>query len=121
MKNIAKYLLASSIAIAICVLVIALSWNRPPAYQPFPQGSANLDFPNTAAGSQSELNITVQGANTGDPVMLSVPTSSITSDNINYWAYISAANTATVRLNNGNLLLAVNPSSGTFMVMVCKH
>lgn len=120
MKNITKYLLASGIAIAICVIVIALSWNRPPAYQPFPQGSATLDFPNTAAGTSSDLTITVSVASDGDPIMLAVPNGSTVSNGL-FTAWVSATNTVTVRFYNNSLLTAFNPASGVFMAMVCKH
>lgn len=121
-KTFLKYLLAAFIGIGICVIVMTLSWNRPPAYQPFPQGSATLDFPNTAAGAESDLTITVTGAALNDIVMLGVPNGSVSAtDNVGYWAWVSSANTVTVRFNNGNLLAAVNPASGIFTAMICKH
>lgn len=121
MRNtILKYLLAAFIGIGICIIVMTLSWNRPPAYQPFPQGSATLDFPNTAAGTSSDLTITVTGAVDGDPIMLAVPNGSTVSNGL-FTGWVSAANTVTVRFSNNSLLTAFNPASGTFMAMVCKH
>lgn len=121
MKNLyLRYLIAVFVGIGICILVMTLSWNRPPSYLPFPQGSATLDFPNTAAGTSSDLTITVNTAKDGDPVMLAVPNGSTVSNGV-FSAWISADNTATVRFSNNALLSSFNPASGTFMVMVCKR
>lgn len=81
-------------------------------------GSATLDFPNTAAGVSSDLTIIVTGAAVGDVVSVGVPNGSITSDNTSYWGWVSASNTVSVRFNNNNLIVAVNPASGTFKIKV---
>lgn len=118
-NSVLKYLLAIFIGVAICIIVITISWDKPPAYTPFVQGSATLNFSSTAAGASSDLTMTVTGATDGDPVMLAVPNGSTVANGV-FSAWISASNTATVRFTNTNLLTALDPASGTFMVMVCK-
>lgn len=84
-------------------------------------GSATLDFGNTAAGVAADLTITVTGAADGDVVTLGVPNGSVSAtDNVSFFAWVSATNTVTVRFNNNNLVNAVNPASGTFKVRVTK-
>jgi hypothetical protein len=81
-------------------------------------GSATLDFPSTGALFAADLTITVTGASDGDVVSLGVPNASVNA-NTCYTAWVSAANTVTVRFNNyssGTL----NPASGTFKVFVTK-
>jgi hypothetical protein len=82
-------------------------------------GSGTLDFPSTGSHSSADLTITVTGAADGDIVILGVPNASVTNDS-NYTAWVSAANTVTVRFNHygsGNS----NPASGTFKVYVIKN
>jgi hypothetical protein len=82
-------------------------------------GSGTLDFPSTGAHSSSDLTITVTGAADGDIVILGVPNASVTNDS-NYTAWVSTANTVTVRFNHygsGNS----NPASGPFKVYVIKN
>jgi hypothetical protein len=81
------------------------------------KASATLDFPDTGAQLSADLTITVTGAAVGDIVMLGTP---VQLANSTYTAFVSAANTVTVRLNNysaGN----INPASGTFKVYVIKN
>lgn len=80
--------------------------------------SATLDFPSTAASSQSDLTITVTGASDGDAVTVGAPNVSYDT-NIVYVAWVSATDTVTVRLLN-NALTARDPASGTFKVVVIK-
>ena len=77
--------------------------------------SATLDFPSTSAGGTQDLTITVTGAVDGDPVTLGVPNGSVGSGL--YFAWVSAADTVTVRFYNptGG---SINPTSGTFKVKV---
>jgi hypothetical protein len=80
-------------------------------------GSGTLDFPSTGAHSSSDLTITVTGAAVGDIVMLGTPVQDIDGT---FTAFVSAANTVTVRFNHygsGN----TNPASGTFKVYVIKN
>lgn len=82
-------------------------------------GLANLDFSSTNSSNSRDLTITVTGALDGDPVSLGIPNAAIAS-NCTYTAFVSSANTVTVRFNNyssGN----INPSSGTFKVSVIKY
>jgi hypothetical protein len=80
--------------------------------------SATLDFGSTSAQSSADLTITVTGAADGDVVSLGVPNASVNA-NTNYTAWVSAANTVTVRFNNYSSG-AVDPASGTFKVKVFK-
>lgn len=86
-------------------------------------GSATLDFTSTAALSTSDLTITVTGAADGDEVDLGVPNGSEPAgSNLYGWrAWVSSANTVTVRLLNFNAVTAIDPASGTFRVTVIKH
>lgn len=81
-------------------------------------GSAILDFGSTAAQSSADLTITVTGAADGDVVSLGVPNGS-TLTNSSFTAWVSAANTVTVRFNNYSSG-AQDPASGTFKVRVIK-
>jgi hypothetical protein len=82
-------------------------------------GSGTLDFPSTGAHSSSDLTITVTGAADGDIVILGVPNVSVTNES-NYSAWVSAANTVTVRYNHYGSGTN-NPASGTFKVYVIKN
>jgi hypothetical protein len=78
-----------------------------------------LDFPSTGAHSSSDLTITVTGAADGDMVILGVPNASVTNES-NYSAWVSAANTVTVRYNHYGSGTN-NPASGLFKVYVIKN
>lgn len=81
--------------------------------------SATLDFIDTPPGECSNLTITVTGAADSDPVALGVPTASMPA-NGSFFAYVSSANTVTVRYCNNQLVGNLNPASGTFKVKVVK-
>lgn len=81
--------------------------------------SATLDFPATGAASSSDLTVTVTGAALNDVVDLGVPNGSV-DGNVSFFAWVSAANTVTVRCINNNALSGVNPASGTFKISVNK-
>jgi len=81
-------------------------------------GSATLDFPNTPAGTSSDLTITVVGAAESDPVDLGVPAAVVLADSV-FFAWISAADTVSVRFDNTSGG-AKNPASGLFKVIVHK-
>lgn len=83
------------------------------------KGSATLDFNSTAAGSVTDLTITVTGAADGDVVSLSVPNASQTTTG-SFSAWVSAANTVTVRYRIAALVGSEDPASGTFKVTVTK-
>lgn len=82
------------------------------------KGSATLDFGSTAAQSSADLTITVNGAADGDPVYLGAPNGSVNA-NTSFFAWVSNANTVSVRFNNYSSG-AVDPASGTFKVTVNK-
>lgn len=82
--------------------------------------SAVLDFPNTVTPAASDLTITVTGAAVGDSVALGVPNASVPAGSVVFWAWVSAANTVTVRFSNSSAA-AANPVSGTFKVTVFKN
>jgi len=81
-------------------------------------GSATLDFPSTTTLLSADLTITVTGASDGDVVSLGVPNAAVNT-NTCYTAWVSAANTVTVRFNNYSSG-TVDPASGTFKVFVTK-
>lgn len=81
-------------------------------------GSATLDFGSTNAQLSTDLTITVTGAADGDVVSLGVPNAAVNA-NTSYSAWVSAANTVTVRFNNYSSG-TINPASGTFKVFVTK-
>ena len=81
--------------------------------------TATLNFPITLTLTSSILTLTVTGAADGDVVSLGVPTSSVINNGI-FTAYVSAANTVTVKFNNTSSL-SLDPASGTFRVSVLKY
>jgi len=66
-----------------------------------------------------QTTVTVTGAATGDVVSLGIPVSS-NDANSNYSAWVSAANTVTIRFNNYSSV-GINPSNGTYRVSVLKY
>lgn len=84
----------------------------------FLTNTSPLDFASTAAGSSSDLTINVSGAVVGDTVILAPPTASILNNSC-YTAWVSAANTVTVRFNNYSSA-PQNPASGSFKVKIIK-
>jgi len=85
---------------------------------PITTASATLDFPSTSAQSSSDLTITLTGAVDGDLIVLGVPNGS-TLANSSFSAWVSSANTVTVRFNNYSSG-AQDPASGTFKVRAIK-
>jgi hypothetical protein len=80
-------------------------------------GSATLDFGNTSTNISADLTISVTGAATTDFAIVNPPAANA---NTCYTAWVSAANTVTVRFNNYSAN-SVNPASGTFRVTVLKY
>lgn len=80
---------------------------------------ATLDFPNTLAGTSQDLTVTVPGAVLSDVVSLGVPNASVNANSC-FTAWVSAANTVTVRHNNYSGA-AINPASGTFTIEVKQY
>jgi lysophospholipase L1-like esterase len=82
--------------------------------------TATLDFGSTAASSSTDLTITVTGAADGDSVVVTPPNGSVVANSI-YTAWVSAANTVTVRFSNLDIVAAADPASGTFRAVVFKY
>lgn len=77
---------------------------------------ADLNFPNTAAGSFSDLPITVTGVESNNcAVSLSVPWQCATNGGA-YFTY-SSNDTVYVRFVNNQLVTAIDPPSGNFAVV----
>jgi hypothetical protein len=81
-------------------------------------GSATLNFSSTLTLLSADLTITVTGAADGDVVSLGVPNAAVNA-NTSYSAWVSAANTVTVRFNNYSAG-TVDPASALFKVFVTK-
>lgn len=79
-------------------------------------GSASLDFPSTASNAESSLTISVIGASVGDVVSLGGPA---WASNTMYLAFVSAADTVTVRYRNMTAS-AIDPAATTFKVKIFK-
>lgn len=78
-----------------------------------------LDFPQTDGGAIADLTVAATGAALGDVVSIGVPNASITNSGC-FFAWVSSADTVTVRFVNNELTGTLNPASGTFRVMVTK-
>jgi hypothetical protein len=94
-----------------------MSWPSSPGMI---SGTSTLNFSSTAAGTSADLTITVIGAADGDAVALGVPGSSTLSNGC-FSAWVSAANTVTIRFTNNDAANALDPASGTFRVSVLKY
>jgi hypothetical protein len=79
-------------------------------------GSASLNFPSINAASQADLTITVPGAAVGDEVILALPSGPAAGLVFN--AFVSAANTVTVRASNisGSPVDAGNAAYGVIVI-----
>lgn len=115
-KNLGYKVLSVTLTLIIVVIVIAYS---PNAYSPCLHASSTLDFGNTAAGTSTDLTISVTGAVDGDPVTVGIPDGS-TVGNGHFVAWVSSSGIVTIRFLNNSLLAALNPASGVFKVMVHK-
>lgn len=82
--------------------------------------TATLDFGDTAAGTVTDLTITVTGAASGDEVSIGVPAASVPASG-SYFGWVSAADTVTIRFSNNALVTSYNPASGTFRASVNNH
>jgi hypothetical protein len=80
--------------------------------------TASLNFPSTNAQNSSDLTITLTGAVDGDAVVLGVPNAAVNANSC-YTAWVSAANTVTVRFNNYSSG-AIDPAQATFKVTIIK-
>lgn len=82
--------------------------------------TASLDFNSTAASSSSELTMTLTGAADGDAVSLGIPGAAV-MPNSSFTAWVSAANTITIRFCNNDAANPQNPASGTFRISLIKY
>ena len=80
--------------------------------------TATLDFASTNAQSSNDQTIAATGAALGDVVSLGVPNAAVNANTF-YSAWVSAANTVTVRFNNYSIG-TVDPASALFKVFVTK-
>lgn len=78
--------------------------------------TASLDFPSTAAGTSSDLTITVAGAVLGSVVSVGVPIAAVIA-NSSYSGWVSAPGVITVRFSNHSGG-ALDPALGVFTVNV---
>lgn len=79
--------------------------------------TASLNFGSTAASSSSDLTITLTGAAVGDAVILGTANASVLANSC-FTAWVSAANTVTVRFLNAQAVGALDPAAGTFKVAI---
>lgn len=91
------------------------AWNQIPSSL---TNTAALDFPSTAAQTESALTVTVTGAADGDACDVGAPNAAASSGG-SFMCYVSAANTVTVRFSNPTAG-AIDPASATFRVAVKK-
>lgn len=83
------------------------------------RGSGTLDFGSITHHSEEVLTISVTGAAEGDVVSIGVPNASNLT-NVIFNAWVSAANTVSVKCSNLDQSAAKDPASGTFKVTVFK-
>jgi hypothetical protein len=81
------------------------------------QASATLDFPNTSTNFCQELGISVPGADVGDVAMVGFPNGVINIVS-SVTAYVWATDQVTVRFCNHSTVIAHDPPSATFKVVV---
>lgn len=83
------------------------------------RASGALNFGSTAAGTSTDLTITLTGAILGDGVILGIPNGATLANGV-FTAWVSAADTVKVRFTNTNLVTALDPVSGTFKVQIFR-
>jgi hypothetical protein len=81
--------------------------------------TATLNFPAIAANGYEDLTMTVTGAADTDAVAMGVANGSVPGG-VMYHAWVSAANTVTIRAHNTSGG-AVDPASGTFRAVIIKY
>ena len=80
-------------------------------------GSATLSFGTVAAGNENEQTFSVTGATPGSLVALGIPDSAETTGTV-YHAWVSAADTVTVKLSNVNSIGPVTINTQIFKIAV---
>ena len=88
-----------------------------PSFKTILYGEADSDVANIGANSDGEVEITVTGAAAGDPV-IPVPPANM-DDGLAVVAWVSAANTVTMRLINTTNAV-INPPAATYGASVIK-
>lgn len=84
--------------------------------------AATLSFSSIAIlGSCENQTINVPGAVAGDPVALGLPAATAVIDAQSFYAYVSAANTVTVKRCSLLSLATLTATAGTFRVDVWRH
>ena len=84
----------------------------------YASATATINFASILAAGYEDLTITVTGAVVNDTVTLGLPATVLAGAIFNAW--VSAANTVTVRCNNAGSI-AVDPASATYRVGVTSH
>jgi hypothetical protein len=84
----------------------------------YASATATLNFGSILAAGYEDLTITVTGAAVNDTVTLGLPATVLAGAVFNAW--VSSANTVTVRCNNAGSI-AVDPASATYRVGVTSH
>jgi hypothetical protein len=112
-----RYYLPNAAPSATSTTKSRLEWTgETPAFASTLTNTATLDFPSTAAGSVSDLTVTVTGAADGDIVQIGVPNAAVSATG-SYFAWVSATNTVTIRLKTE---ATEDPASASFKVWVIK-
>ncbi|MGE3799753.1 MAG: beta strand repeat-containing protein [Candidatus Kapaibacterium sp.] len=81
--------------------------------------ATNLNFGNVASQTSSDVTVTVTGAAVGDIVNIGVDNAAVAGNSC-YTAWVSAANTVTIRFNNYSLAAIAPATTNTFKVQVTK-
>ncbi|MCB9216837.1 MAG: hypothetical protein H6616_13250 [Ignavibacteria bacterium] len=81
--------------------------------------ATNLNFGNVASQTSSDVTVTVTGAAVGDIVNIGVDNAAVAANSC-YTAWVSAANTVTIRFNNYSLAAIAPATTNTFKVQVTK-
>lgn len=84
---------------------------------------ASVDPASIAAEASGDTTITVTGALLGDYVLLSMETDRITGVNLSVHAFVSAADTVTLHLSNGNAAAgaAIDVAATSMQVTVLRR
>jgi hypothetical protein len=83
--------------------------------------TAGLDFGSVVANSCSDLSMTVSGAAPGDTVALGLLDALASTAGLSFSAWVSAADTVTVRACNAAVTNSADPASATVRVSVWKY
>ncbi|HMG72604.1 MAG TPA: hypothetical protein VK582_03815 [Pyrinomonadaceae bacterium] len=84
-------------------------------------GSAPLDFAAWGGGDCQDLNIRVDGAASGDPVVLGIPDALASVAGVTWFGWVSSANTVTVRGCKITAGASTNPAAATVTASIIQH